>query len=135
MENRDDMRPAIRAAVEAWPTHEGPDGSVLSFDGRQHYFTAVGGAWEIRFELEELGAGEVIGVGSIWTAPRPGDALSSSEVIVSGRVGATRRATLVLDPVSADDTTPVRLAVRMAARADGYEPIVEEILEVHGMPE
>ena len=134
MNDRDEMLAAIRAEIEARAVREGPDGSTLSFDGRQHFFTATGGAWEIRFELEELGAGEVIGVGSIWTAVRPGEALSFAEVIVSGRVNEARRGTLVLDPVEPAAGGPVRLAVRLAARSDAQEPIVSEILEVHGMP-
>lgn len=134
MQNRDDMLAVIRAEVEARAVREGPGGSTLSFDGRQHFFTAVGGAWEIRFELEQLGAGEVVGVGSIWTPARRGAALSSADVIVSGRVSATRRATLVLDPVVPAERAPVRLVVRLAEHVESQEPVVSEVIEVHGMP-
>ncbi|MEO6027848.1 MAG: hypothetical protein ABIR79_13365 [Candidatus Binatia bacterium] len=134
MQNRDEMLDAIRAEDEARPLQDGPYGSTLSFDGCRHYLTPVGGAWEIRFELEQLGAGEVIGVGSVWTAARPGEPLRPWEVLVSGRVDERGMATLALVPVAATARSPVRLLVRMAGRSDGQDPIVSEVLDVQGLP-
>ncbi len=108
--------------------------ATLSFDGGRHYLTAVGGAWEIRFELEQLGAGEVIGVGSIWTAACPGEPLLASEVLVSGHVDEHGMATLSLVPVAATDRGPVTLLVRMTGRTDVQDPIVSAVLDLQGLP-
>jgi hypothetical protein len=133
MHKRDEMPPTTRADVDA-PAFHGPNGPTLSFDGSAHFLTATGGAWEVRFELEQLGAGELLGVGSVWTPAHPGHPLLGSEVLVSGRVDEHGTATLFLVPIAASTQAPVTLLVRMAERSDVQDPLVSEVLDVQGLP-
>jgi hypothetical protein len=88
------------------------------------------GEWQIRLELEQLGAGELVGVGSIARTTHP----RVSEVIVGGSLEGDGIARLRLDPIHRDDQAPLALLVRVASHPDTADPMVTEVLEVCAMP-
>jgi hypothetical protein len=110
-------------------------GIRLSYDGRTHVLGNEAGTWEIRLELEQLGAGEIVGVGSVATAlDAPHDGLVA-EVILSGRVDRQGTARVVLTPLAPGALTTVSLVLRLAdGRIDVQDPIVSAVLEVRGLP-
>ncbi len=119
--------------AEAGNNHTRP--SVrLGYDGHVHVLGNLDGTWRVRLELEQLGAGEVVGVGSVWRAlDAPQDGLTAN-VILSGRVddGIAR---IALTPIASGGPARVTLVVRLFdGRSDVQDPIISSVLEVHGLP-
>ena len=109
-------------------------GVRLRYDGHLHTVHNAAGTWNLRLELEQLGAGEIVGVGSI-TAPLdgPNDGVTT-HLIASGRIAPDRTGVLELTPLDAGGRTPIRLAVRFAPRLDDQEPVVSAVLAIEGLP-
>jgi hypothetical protein len=107
----------------------------LSYDGRTHVVRNAAATWEIRLELEQLGAGEIIGVGSIATAlDAPHDGIVAA-VIASGRVDREGTARVRLTPIAAGSLATVAVVLRLAAaNGDSQDPIVEAVVSVEGLP-
>lgn len=107
----------------------------LVHDGRTHEIGNAAGSWSMRLELEQLGAGELIGIGSVATAlDAPHDGVVA-EVIVSGRVDGEGMARLVLTPLASGSLVTVTLVARVrGGRADAQDPVLDAVLEVHGLP-
>ena len=107
----------------------------LSYDGRTHVLANAASTWEIRLELEQLGAGEVVGIGSVATAlDAPHDGVNA-EVILSGRIDPHGVASIVLTPLAASSRPPITLIVRvLSGRLEGHDPIITHVLEVRGLP-
>ncbi len=110
-------------------------GVSLRYDGHLHTIRNAAGTWDIRLELEQLGAGEIVGVGSVTTpldAPHDG---VTARVIASGRIGQDRTGVLELTPLAAAGRGVIALAVRFAPRIDEHEePVVTEVLAIVGLP-
>ncbi len=104
-------------------------GSLLSYDGRAHLLSCTAGSWRIRMELEELGKGEVIGVGMVWTTTHDTD----TEVIVSGRIDDQGITVVTLTPVMPCRLDPISLVLRVERQPEVHDPIVTEGLEVRGL--
>jgi hypothetical protein len=106
----------------------------LSYDGRTHVVRNAAATWEMRLELEQLGAGEIIGVGSIATAlDAPHDGLVA-EVIVGGRVDHEGTARLHLTPIAAGSTATVTVVLRLAEGHGDRDPVVDAVVSVEGLP-
>ena len=105
-------------------------GIRLRYDGHLHTIRDAAGTWDLRLELEQLGAGEIVGVGSV-TAPHDG---VTAHLIASGRIGPDRTGRIELTPLAGGGRAAIVLSVRFAPRIDEQEPVVSEILEVVGLP-
>ena len=110
-------------------------GIRLSYDGRTHVVRNAAATWEIRLELEQLGAGEIIGVGSIATAlDAPHDGMVA-EVIASGRVDRQGTVRLLLTPIARGALATVSVVLHLVAgRGDGLDPIADAVVSVEGLP-
>lgn len=119
---------------DAVETHSG-SGLRLSYDGKMHVVRNAAATWEMRLEIEQLGAGEIIGVGSIATAlDAPHDGMVA-EVIASGRVNRQGTARLLLTPIARGALTTVTVVLHLlAGRPDGQDPIVDAVVSVEGLP-
>ena len=84
---------------------------------------------------EQLGAGEIIGVGSIATAlDAPHDGVVAA-VIASGRVDRQGTARLLLTPIAHGALATVGVVLRLiAGRGDGQDPIADAVVSVEGLP-
>ncbi len=110
-------------------------GIRMSYDGRTHVLGNEAESWEIRLELEQLGAGEIIGVGSVATARDAPHDVPVTEVILSGRVDRQGTACVVLTPLVPGALAVVTLVLRLVGgRMDVHDPIVSAVLEVRGLP-
>jgi hypothetical protein len=109
-------------------------GVRLQYDGRVHALRNLSGTWDVRLELEQLGAGEIIGVGSVSTpmdAPHDG---ITGRVIVGGQLGPDGTGVLALTPLAAGGRAAVTMTVRFAPRLEGQEPVIAEVLAIEGLP-
>ena len=126
----------VREAGLRWRHGHGMRASVrLGYDGHVHVLGNADGTWRLRLELEQLGAGEMVGIGSVWSALNaPHDGLTA-DVILSGRVDARGIARIVLTPIAAESLATVSLVVQLFdGRSDVQDPIISSVLEVHGLP-
>ena len=87
--------------------------------------------WHLRMELEDLGAGELVGVGLLSMPP---EAASPAEVLIGGTTEHDGTVRLRLLPTGAQHELPIRLRVRVVPHPDTNEPIVSEVLEAEGSP-
>jgi hypothetical protein len=109
-------------------------GVRVAYDGRVHRLRNDARTWDILLELEQLGAGEIVGIGSLTTAlDAPHDGVTA-QVIVSGRVRADGTGVIGLTPLAPGGGATITLTVRLAARVDGQEPTIAEVLGVEGLP-
>jgi hypothetical protein len=109
-------------------------GVSLRYDGHLHTIRNAAGTWDLRLELEQLGAGEVVGVGSVTTSlDAPHDGVTA-RLIASGRIGSDRTGLLELTPLAAGGQSVIVLSVRFAPLIDEQEPVVSEVLAVRGLP-
>lgn len=109
-------------------------GVWLRYDGHLHTIRNAAGSWDLRLELEQLGAGEIVGVGSVTTpldAPHDG---VTAHLIASGRIGPDRTAVLELSPLGAGGRAVIMLSVRFAPRIDEQEPVIAEVTAIEGLP-
>jgi len=109
-------------------------GVSLRYDGHLHTIRNAAGTWDLRLELEQLAAGEIVGVGSVTTpldAPHDG---VTARLIASGRVGTDGTGVIELTPLAAAARNVIVLAVRFAPRIDEQEPVVSEVLAIQGLP-
>lgn len=91
-----------------------------------------GETWHLRMELEALGAGELVGVGSL-SVPAEG-AGTPAEVLIGGKMEPDGTARLRVVPIGGHDELPITLRVRLVQHPDTNEPIVSEVLEAEGSP-
>ena len=109
-------------------------GVRLRYDGHLHTIRNAAGSWDLQLELEQLGAGEIVGVGSVTTAlDAPHDGVTA-HLIASGRIGPDRTGVLELSPLGAGARAAIVLSVRFAPRIDEQEPVIAEILAIDGLP-
>ncbi len=109
-------------------------GVQLRYDGRVHTLRNAAGTWDLRLELEQLGAGEVVGIGDVTTAlDAPHDGMTA-RVIASGRIRPDGTGHLGLTPLAAGGRPTIELTVRFAPRADGQEPVIAEVTAIAGLP-
>jgi hypothetical protein len=115
------------AAPEAPPTlrHDGVR-QILTFS------TATAGDWHLALELEQLGDGELVGVGTLSAAALVTAAERGFELVVGGRANRQGLATLELTPVVDDGGGPLTLLVRLTVPRDGADPTVASVLAVKG---
>ena len=120
--------PKHRVAASGRPPSLRHDGvmQILTFS------TETAGDWHLALELEQLGDGELVGVGNLSSAGLVTAADRGFELVVGGRGDALGFATLELTPVVDDGGGPLTLFVRLAMPRDGADPIVVEVLEVEG---
>ncbi len=110
-----------------------PIGQLVRAEGRVQvvtYSAPGGGEWEVRLEIEALGAGEVVGVGSIATALPARGHRRSWDVVVAGLLGADGTATLRLEPLDGERHVSVTMLVRVTSDPDTEDPLVDEVLAV-----
>jgi hypothetical protein len=114
-------------------TSSGP-GVRLGYEGQRHFLANAAGTWEVRFELDQLAAGEIVGVGSVWRAhDGPYDGLVT-DVTMSGHVDQRGIARIVLSPIGTASAAIARLVVRLFdGRSNVQDPIISSVLEVEGL--
>lgn len=109
-------------------------GVSLRYDGHLHTIRNAAGTWDLRLELEQLGAGEIVGVGTVTTpldAPHDG---VTARLIASGRIGPDRTGVLELTPLGTGGHSVIVLSVRFAPRIDEQEPVISEVVAIEGLP-
>ena len=109
-------------------------GVRLQYDGHLHTIRSVAGTWDLRLELEQLGAGEIVGVGTLTTPLDAAHGGVTARVIARGWIGPDRTGVLELTPLSVGGRAVIILSVRFAPRLDDQEPIVTEVLALEGLP-
>jgi hypothetical protein len=113
--------------------HCAETGVSIRYDGHLHTIRNAAGTWDLRLELEQLGAGEIVGVGTVTT---PLDAQHdgvTARLIASGRMKPDRTGVLELMPIAASGRSVIVLSVRFAPRIDEQEPVVSEVLAINGL--
>lgn len=109
-------------------------GVSLRYDGHLHTIRNAAGTWDLQLELEQLGAGEIVGVGSVTTpVDSPHDGVTAG-LIASGRMQPDGTGVLELTPLAAGVRGLIVLSVRFAPRIDEQEPVVSEVLAIQGLP-